>query len=61
MKNNEGDRRRKEEGGLEHYDEKVEGYKVGQRSDSLKDYYSEGKLYKKSLSEAEEEDLGDGF
>ena len=44
----------------EHYHEKVEGYKVRQRSDSFKDYYTQAKLYKNSLTEAEQH-LADAF
>lgn len=51
----------KEEGGYEHYQEKVEGHKIRKRSESFKDYYSQAKLYLNSLSQAEYDHTVDGF
>ncbi|PTF03236.1 catalase HPII [Staphylococcus devriesei] len=61
LNNNEPHTTPKEEGGYEHYQEKVEGHKVRQRSESFKDYYSQAKLYKNSLTEAEQQHMADGF
>ena len=61
LNNNEPHTTPKEQGGYEHYQEKVEGYKVRQRSDSFKDYYTQAKLYKNSLTEAEQQHLADAF
>ena len=61
MNNNNPHTTPKEQGGFEHYHEKVEGYKVRQRSDSFKDYYTQAKLYKNSLTEAEQQHLADAF
>lgn len=40
---------------------KVEGHKVRQRSESFKDYYTQAKLYKNSLTEAEQQHMADAF
>ncbi|RIN09437.1 catalase [Staphylococcus shinii] len=51
----------KEEGGYEHYQEKVEGRKIQKRSESFKDYYSQAKLYLNSLTQPEFDHTVDGF
>ncbi|RZH69835.1 catalase-related domain-containing protein, partial [Staphylococcus aureus] len=51
----------KEEGGYEHYQEKVEGRKIQKRSESFKDYYSQAKLYLNSLTKPEFDHTVDGF
>lgn len=61
LNNNDPHTTPKEQGGFEHYHEKVEGYKVRQRSDIFKDYYTQAKLYKNSLTEAEQQHLADAF
>lgn len=61
LNNNEPHTTPKEKGGYEHYQEKVEGHKVRQRSESFKDYYTQAKLYKNSLTEAEQQHMADAF
>ncbi|PCF48314.1 catalase [Staphylococcus delphini] len=51
----------REEGGYEHYQEKVEGHKIRKRSASFEDYYSQAKLYLNSLTPAEYEHMAAGF
>ena len=50
-----------EEGGFEHYQEKVEGHKVRKRSDSFKDHYSQAKLFWNSMSTIEKQHIIDAF
>ena len=50
-----------EEGGFEHYQEKVEGHKVRIRSDSFKDHYSQAKLFWNSMSPVEKQHIIDAF
>ncbi|MEH7884146.1 catalase [Bacillus sp. JJ1609] len=49
------------EGGFEHYQEKVEGRKVRERSDSFKDHYSQAILFWNSMSEVEKQHIIDAF
>ncbi|MFN2744846.1 catalase [Bacillus sp. z60-18] len=46
-----------EEGGYVHYQEKVEGKKIRQRSDSFQDFYSQAKLFWNSMSPVEKEHI----
>lgn len=61
LNNNEPHTTPKEEGGYEHYQEKVEGHKIQKRSESFKDYYSQAKLYLNSLTQDEFNHTVDGF
>ncbi|OCA88737.1 catalase [Pseudobacillus wudalianchiensis] len=49
------------EGGYVHYQEKVEGRKVRQRSDSFKDHYSQAKLFWNSMTDIEKEHIIEAF
>lgn len=51
----------REEGGFEHYQEKVEGHKIRKRSASFEDYYSQAKLYLNSLTKPEYDHMVAGF
>ena len=61
LNNNDPHTTPKEEGGYEHYQEKVEGRKIQKRSESFKDYYSQAKLYLNSLTQPEFDHTVDGF
>ncbi|MBI5975935.1 catalase [Staphylococcus canis] len=61
LNNNDPHTVSREEGGFEHYQEKVEGHKVRRRSESFKDYYSQARLYLNSLTEPEYNHTVDGF
>ncbi|OEL01215.1 catalase [Staphylococcus succinus] len=61
LNNNDPHTTAKEDGGYEHYQEKVEGHKIRKRSESFKDYYSQPKLYLNSLSKDEYDHTVDGF
>lgn len=50
-----------EEGGFEHYQEKVEGRKVSNRSDSFRDHFSQATLFWNSMSDIEKEHIIDAF
>ncbi|MFC7679784.1 catalase [Paenibacillus sp. GCM10028914] len=50
-----------EQGGYEHYTEKVEGRKVRQRSESFKDHYSQASLFWNSMSDVEKQHIVSGF
>lgn len=50
-----------QEGGYIHYQEKVEGRKVRQRSDSFKDHYSQAKLFWNSMTDVEKQHIIDAF
>ncbi|TFJ92401.1 catalase [Lentibacillus salicampi] len=50
-----------EEGGYEHYPEKVEGYKIRARSESFKDYFSQPRIFWNSLTPVEKEHTIEGF
>ncbi|MCM3666691.1 catalase [Mesobacillus subterraneus] len=49
------------EGGYEHYQEKMEGKKVRERSDSFKDHYSQAILFWNSMTEVEKQHIIDAF
>ncbi|KMY55774.1 catalase [Bacillus sp. FJAT-27231] len=49
------------EGGYVHYQEKVEGRKARQRSDSFKDHYSQAKLFWNSMTDIEKEHIIEAF
>ncbi|MFE4810008.1 catalase [Peribacillus simplex] len=51
----------KVEGGYAHYQEKVDGRKVRQRSESFKDHYSQAKLFWNSMTEVEKEHIIQAF
>ncbi|WP_245922627.1 catalase [Alkalicoccus saliphilus] len=51
----------KEEGGFEHYQERVEGHKIRARSDSFKDHFSQATLFWNSMSAAEKEHIINAF
>ncbi len=59
--NNTPEPARPEEGGFEHYQEKVEGRKVRNRSDSFKDHFSQATLFWNSMSEPEKEHIKQAF
>ncbi|HIV82562.1 MAG TPA: catalase [Candidatus Salinicoccus merdavium] len=50
-----------EEGGYEHYQEKVEGRKIQARHESFKDHFSQAKMFLNSLSKPEQQHLYDAF
>ncbi|MCM2981221.1 catalase [Niallia sp. FSL W8-0951] len=50
-----------EQGGYEHYQEKVDGRKVRGRSDSFLDFYSQAKLFYNSLAPFEQQHIKDAF
>ncbi|KYG29410.1 catalase [Alkalihalobacillus trypoxylicola] len=52
---------RPEDGGYEHYQEKVEGRKVRARSISFKDHFSQASLFWNSMSKAEKEHIIEAF
>ncbi|TDL87193.1 catalase [Vibrio vulnificus] len=49
------------EGGYAHYQEKVDGRKVRQRSESFNDHYSQAKLFWNSMTEVEKEHIIQAF
>ncbi|MFJ7831905.1 catalase [Peribacillus sp. NPDC097284] len=49
------------EGGYAHYQEKVDGRKVRQRSESFKDHYSQAKLFWNSMTDVEKEHIIEAF
>ncbi|GAB6931017.1 catalase [Paenibacillus sp. JCM 10914] len=51
----------REQGGYEHYTEKVEGRKVRARSDSFKDHYSQAAMFWNSMSEVEQQHIVAAF
>ncbi|EJO7112282.1 catalase [Staphylococcus pseudintermedius] len=61
LNNNDPHTTPREEGGFEHYQEKVEGHKIRKRSSSFEDYYSQAKLYLNSLTTAEYDHMVAGF
>ncbi|MCC4723082.1 catalase [Salinicoccus sp. RF5] len=61
MNNNQPEPLAPENGGYEHYSEKVEGRKVRARSDSFKDHFSQAKLFLNSMSETERQHIYDAF
>ncbi len=50
-----------EEGGYEHYQEKMEGRKVRNRSDSFRDHFSQAAMFWNSMSNPEKEHITDAF
>lgn len=50
-----------EKGGYEHYQEKVDGNKIKERTDSFKDHFSQAIMYYNSLSEVEQQHIKDAF
>ncbi|MFT9846255.1 catalase [Aneurinibacillus sp. REN35] len=50
-----------EEGGYVHYQEKVEGRKIRQRSESFKDHYSQATLFWNSMTEVEKQHIIKAF
>lgn len=50
-----------EEGGYEHYYERIDAHKVRARSESFVDHYSQAKMFLNSLSEPERQHLTDAF
>ncbi|MGX9134421.1 catalase [Rummeliibacillus sp. JY-2-4R] len=50
-----------ENGGFEHYQEKIEGRKIRGRSESFLDFYSQAKLFYNSQSETEKEHIINAF
>ncbi|MGA9232578.1 MAG: catalase [Exiguobacterium oxidotolerans] len=50
-----------EEGGFEHYQEKVDGHKVRGRSESFLDFYSQAKLFYNSMSAVEQQHIRDAY
>lgn len=61
LNNNDPHTTPREEGGFEHYQEKVEGHKIRKRSASFEDYYSQAKLYLNSLTKPEYDHMVAGF
>lgn len=61
MNNNQPEPISPEEGGYEHYNEKVDGRKVRARSESFKDHFSQAKLFLNSLSKPERKHLYDAL
>lgn len=51
----------KEEGGFEHYHEKIDAHKVRARSESFKDHFSQATLFWNSMSKAEKEHITEAF
>ncbi|HEX7065442.1 MAG TPA: catalase [Bacillales bacterium] len=50
-----------QEGGYEHYPEKVEGRKIRSRSESFKDHFSQATLFWNSMTEPEKQHIIDAF
>lgn len=50
-----------EEGGYEHYQEKVDGKKVKDRAESFRDHFSQATMYYRSLSTVEKQHVIDAF
>lgn len=51
----------REDGGYEHYDEKVEGRKVRARSESFKDHFTQARLFWNSMTPVEKEHITKAF
>ncbi len=49
------------DGGYVHYEEKVEGFKVRQRSEAFKDFYRQATLFWNSITEPERQHIIDAF
>ena len=50
-----------EQGGYEHYQEKIDGKKIRGRSESFQDFYSQAKLFYNSLAPFEQQHLKEAF
>lgn len=50
-----------DQGGFEHYQEKVEGHKIRGRSDSFLDFYSQAKLFYNSMTDVEKQHIQDAY
>lgn len=50
-----------EEGGYEHYQEKIDGRKIQARSESFRDHFSQATAFYKSLSEVEQDHIKNAF
>ncbi|ADP34426.1 catalase [Bacillus atrophaeus] len=61
LQNNDPSPATEEEGGYVHYQEKVEGRKVRQRSESFEDYFSQAKLFWNSMSPVEKQHIISAF
>lgn len=61
INNNEPHTTSPQEGGFEHYYERIDAHKIRARSESFKDYYSQAKLYLNSLTETEKDQMMKGF
>ncbi|MBT2624871.1 catalase [Bacillus sp. ISL-32] len=61
LQNNDPSPATEEEGGYVHYQEKVEGRKVRQRSESFEDYFSQAKLFWNSMSPVEKQHIVSAF
>ncbi|MGN7359097.1 catalase [Paenibacillus sp. SAF-054] len=61
LSNNDPHEATAQEGGFDHYQEKVEGRKVRSRSDSFKDHYSQAKLFWNSMSDVEQKHMIKAF
>ncbi|WP_214734295.1 catalase [Exiguobacterium sp. s154] len=48
-----------DQGGFEHYQEKVDGHKIRGRSDSFLDFYSQAKLFYNSMTDVEKQHIQD--
>ena len=51
----------RDEGGYEHYQEKVEGKKIRARSESFKDHFSQAKMFFNSMSDIEKQHIIDAM
>ncbi|MEC1027543.1 catalase, partial [Bacillus paralicheniformis] len=61
LQNNDPAPASEEEGGYVHYEEKVEGKKIRQRSESFNDHYSQAELFWNSMSPVEKEHIISAF
>ena len=50
-----------EQGGYEHYQEKIDGHKIRGRSKSFLNFYSQAKLFYNSMSPIEKQHLKEAF
>ncbi len=48
-----------DQGGFEHYQEKIDGHKIRGRSDSFLDFYSQAKLFYNSMTDVEKQHIQD--
>jgi len=48
-----------DQGGFEHYQEKVDGHKIRGRSDSFLDFYSQAKMFYNSMTDVEKQHIQD--